>query len=84
MDGANIDRVTSHSRAGGREIRARPGSITTNAPLIRSPSSDTTFETASPSPRRALPGKRVRRTPAVWCPSAYASLPKSLSSVRRT
>jgi hypothetical protein len=34
--------VNAHPRVGGRETRARPGSITTNVPVIRSPISATT------------------------------------------
>lgn len=62
---ARVRHVTCHSAAGGRETRARPGSITTNAPVMRSPSSATTLTTASPRRLRASFGKRIRRTPAV-------------------
>ena len=51
--------------AGGRDTRARPGSITTNAAVIRSRSSATTRTTASPTPLRASPGKRISTTPPV-------------------
>lgn len=38
--------VERHSAAGGRETRARPGSTTTNAPVMRPPSSAMTLTIA--------------------------------------
>lgn len=55
-----------YSSRRGRASRRRPGSSTTNAPMIRSPRDETASTVAWPRDARASAGNRMRMTPAVF------------------